>query len=97
MKNGEEFHDVLWIPASGNSANQSLVFGLQNFQEILNSLRIAKNFFLVALAIRVEESKTNMMNAITKFDNTLYAMESGDENLNIIASPNQDISELIHE
>lgn len=70
--------------------------GLQNFKEVLNSLRIAKNFFLVALAIRVEESKANMMNAIAKFDNTLSAMISGDENLNIIASPNQDVSEPIH-
>jgi hypothetical protein len=73
------------------------VFGLQNFKEVLNSLRIAKNFFLVALAIRVEESKANMMNAIAKFDNTLSAMISGDENRNIIASPKQDVSELIHE
>ena len=62
---------------------------------MLNSLRMAKNFFLLALAIRVEESKANMMNAINKFDNTLNAMTSGDDDLNIIASPNQD--GLIHD
>eukprot|EP00435_Cladocopium_sp_Y103_P024050 s1268_g5.t2 len=59
------------------------------------SQKIAKNFFLVALAIRVEESKAAMMNAIAKFDNTLYAMINGDENLNIIASPKQDVSDAL--